>query len=124
MEASLDKKLIIDEDWKEQARREKEMLAEALEKEQQARRGPMQPASFAVLAISLATQASIGLGDIEHRITKKCEPNLDEAKFHIDMLEILEQKTKGNLTPEEAQLMQGFLFDLRMRFVDKAKSSG
>ena len=118
-----DKKIIIDEDWKEQAQKEKEMLAEALEQEKKAQQ-PRVPerATFGILATSLATQAMIALGDIENPLTKKREVNLDEAKFHIDMLEMLEQKTKGNLTPDEAKLMEGLLFDLRMHFVGRSKT--
>jgi hypothetical protein len=117
------KKIIVDEDWKEQAQREKEMLAEALEQEKRLKERGRVPehASFALLATSLATQAMMGLGDLENPFTKKREANLDEARFHIDMLEMLQQKTKGNLTPEEAQMLEGLLFDLRMRFVGKSK---
>ncbi len=116
-----EKKLVVDEDWKEQAQREKEVLAEALEKEKKARSGPPPDASFALLATSLATQAMMALGDLENPLTKKTEASLDEAKFHIDMLEMLEQKTKGNLSPDEARLLEAVLFDLRMRFVEKSK---
>ena len=121
-EPTPEKKLIIDEDWKEQAQREKEMLAAALEQKKEAER-PRLPerASFAILASSLATQALMGLGDLENPFTKKQEVHIDEAKFHIDMLEVLEQKTKGNLSPEEARMLESLLFDLRMRYVDKSK---
>lgn len=118
-----EKKLIIDEDWKEQAQREKEMLAEAIEKERQEKQKgarPPEKASFALLVSSLATQAMISLGDIENPFTHKRETKLEEARFHIDMLEVLEQKTKGNLTPEESRLLESLLFNLRLRFVEKA----
>ncbi len=116
-----EKKIIVDEDWKEQAQREKEMLAEAIEREKrEARRVPAE-ASFAVLATSFSTQALMALGEIENPFTKKRETDLDEAKFHIDMLSMLEVKTKGNLTPDEARMLEALLFDLRMRFVEKAK---
>ena len=117
-----DKKLIIDEDWKEEAQREKEMLAAAIEQEKEAkRRPPLPPASFAMLASSLATQAMMNLGAIENPVMRKAEINLDEAKFPIDMLGMLEQKTKGNLSPEEAKLLEALLFDLRMQYVQAAK---
>lgn len=117
-----EKKIIIDEDWKEEAQREKEALAAALEQEKEAKRPrPPEQATFGLLITSLATQAFIGLGEIENPFTKKREPNLPEARFHIDLLEMLEAKTKGNLTPEEAQGLEGLLFDLRMRYVGKAK---
>ncbi len=112
-----DKKIIVDTDWKEEAQREKELLAEAIEEEKRQKARPPEKASFALLVSSLATQALMGLGDIENPFTKKREVNVAEARFHIDMLEILEAKTKGNLTADEARMMQGLLFDLRMRFV-------
>ena len=119
---SEEKKIIVDEDWKEEAQREKEMLAAAVEQEKESKRpAPPEQATFAMLASGLATQALMCLGDLENPYTKKHESNLPEARFHIDMLEMLEQKTKGNLTPDEAQMMQTLLFDLRMRFVGKSK---
>jgi len=118
---SQEKKIIIDEDWKEQAQREKEVLAEALEKDKSRSSAPPPEASFTLLATSLATQAIMALGDLENPLTHKKEANLDEARFHIDMLEMLEQKTKGNLSPDEARLLEGVLFDLRMHFVEKSK---
>lgn len=117
-----EKKIIVDEDWKEEAQREKETLAAALEQEKRQRARPPEQASFVLLATSLATQVLLNLGEIENPVTKKREENLDEARFHIDMLEMLEQKTKGNLTPEEARVLKGLLFDLRMRFVEKTKA--
>jgi hypothetical protein len=116
-----DKKIIVDEDWKEEAQREKEMLAKAMEEQKKPKSRPPEQASFALLASSLATQALIGLGEIDNPFTKKRELNQDEARFHIDMLEMLEEKTKNNLTPDEANLMKNLLFDLRMRFVNKTK---
>lgn len=116
-----EKKIIVDEDWKEEAQREKERLAEEIEKSRREKAKPPIPASFSVLVASLATQASVGLGDIPHPLTGKTEVNLGEARFHIDMLEILQEKTKGNLTPEESRALDAVLFDLRMRFVEKAR---
>ncbi len=115
-----DKKIIVDEDWKEEAQKEKEALAAALEREQQEKKSVRsfgQP-TFAMLISSFASQALMGLGFVENPFTKKKEVNLGEAKFHIDLLEMLEQKTKGNLSSDESSTLEGLLFDLRMRFVD------
>jgi hypothetical protein len=116
-----EKKIIIDEDWKEEAQREKEELARSIEREELKKNQAPAEASFAVLAVSLATQAALSLGDIPHPQTGKTEANLGNARFHIDLLEMLEAKTKGNLTQEEAKLLEGLLFDLRMRFVERSK---
>ena len=55
-----------------------------------------------------------------HPVTKKREKNLEEAKYTIDLLEMIEEKTKGNLTPEEKRYLDQILYDLRMRFVASA----
>jgi Domain of unknown function (DUF1844) len=122
-ESPTDKKIIVDEDWKEEAQREKETLAKALEEEKRKKERPRVPdhASFAMLASSLATQALMSMGDIDNPITNQREVRLDEAKFHVDVLEMLQEKTKGNLTEDEGKLLEGLLFDLRMRYVAKAK---
>jgi len=73
---------------------------------------------FAVLVSSLATQAFIGLGVMEHPITKKKEVDLTSAKFSIDLIQMLTAKTKGNLTDLEKRYLETILYDLRMKFVD------
>jgi hypothetical protein len=118
-----EKKLIIDEDWKEEAQKEKEALAKALEEEKQKGRPLPGPPNFMMLVSGLATQALMGLGEMENPFTGKRERNLEEARFHIDMIEILEQKTQGNLTEAEARAMESLLYDLRLRFVDAAKQT-
>ncbi len=120
-----EKKIIIDDDWKEEAQKEKEALAAALEKEKQQPQSPhaLGKPNFAMLATSFASQALMGLGEVENPFTQKREVNLGEAKFHIDLLEMLEQKTKGNLSSEEVRLLDSLLFDLRMRFLDVMKKT-
>jgi hypothetical protein len=119
-----EKKIIIDDDWKEEAQREKEALAAAMEQEKQKAKHVMrEKASFPMLLSGLATQALVCLGELENPFTKQRETDLPEAQFHIDMLEILQAKTKGNLSPDEARMMEGLLFDLRMRFVQKSQTA-
>ena len=118
-----EKKIIIDDDWKEEAQREKEALAAAMEKEKQKSKPVMrEQASFPILLSGLATQALVNLGEMENPFTKKRETDLPEAQFHIDMLEILQTKTKGNLSPDEARMLDALLFDLRMRYVQKMQA--
>jgi hypothetical protein len=134
--------LHIDTDWKKQAQEEKRRLAE--QEKQRATSTPppgaalspgaapadtpdrdaraareMPPPSFATLVSSLMTQALYYLGGLAPR---GGEPvvNLDMAKHQIDMLGILEQKTKGNLAPDEQKLLDSALYDLRMRYVSVA----
>lgn len=61
----------------------------------------------------LATQCMINLGEIQDPIFKKVKQDLDGAKLFIDLLEVLEGKTRGNLDEEEDKFMQGILVNLK-----------
>ncbi len=129
--ADEEKRLIIDESWKEQAQREKEMLA-AKERQEQEKKaaeepqpqegpeGPLPQGNFPALVSMLTTQALFALGLIRVRGEEEHEPDLEMARYNIDMLETLAEKTKGNLTPEEQQMLKNTLSDLRMGFVSIA----
>jgi len=121
-----EKKIIVDEDWKQQAQKEKEILAaqEEAEKnktrEQKTRRGPLPPGNFAALVSMLVTQALFALGVIKVEGQEK-EPDLEMAKYNIDMLETLHEKTKGNLTEDEQKVLQNTLNEVRMAYVKVAE---
>jgi hypothetical protein len=121
-----EKKIIIDEDWKHQAQKEKEVLAakeEAEKKKAQPRRsarGPMPPGDFAGLVSMLVTQALFSLGLLQVEGQEKKEPDLELAKYNIDMLEALEEKTRGNLTDAEQAVLQNMLNQVRMGYVKVA----
>ena len=66
-------------------------------------------------------QASIALGHMANPATGKTEPDPAQAKFLIDTLGMLQEKTKGNLTPEETNLLENLLYELRMQYVSKSK---
>ena len=108
----------VDEDWKRQAAEEKAKAAQ--EQPKPGPSGPLPKPNFSMFLAGMATQALIHLGEIEHPLTKKKEVDLEEAKYSIDLLEMLEEKTKGNLTPEEKRYLDEVLYDLRMRFVSAA----
>ena len=75
-------------------------------------------ASFSALVMSLATTAAVHFGDVpEPGSTEKAAPNLAGAAQMIEILGVLQDKTRGNLTPDEQQLLEHVLFELRMRFV-------
>jgi len=119
-ESSNEPRLHVDSDWKAQAQAEKERLARQ-ETERSAKgggRGPqdLPPADFRSLVGILASQAMSGLGlygDEKGRVI--VDPI--GAKFAIDLLGILEEKTKGNLSKEEAADIESVLRELRLRFV-------
>ncbi|MBM4015019.1 MAG: DUF1844 domain-containing protein [Planctomycetes bacterium] len=82
------------------------------------------PTSFVGLLIGFATQAQIFLGVIENPLTrKKEEVDLPRAKHMVDVLGMLDKKTAGNLTDDEAAFLKRILADLRMRYV-QAVSGG
>ncbi len=112
-----DKKIIVDEDWKNQVEREKDAAAQG-EPVQPHPRGPAPPASLSFLFSTLATQALIALGLAPNPLTQKTERDLDQAKHFIDMLGVLEEKTRGNLTSEEQRQLDSMLFELRLHFVE------
>ena len=78
-------------------------------------------ASFSLFVSSLVTQALFSLGEVENPFSKTIEQNLDQAKFTIDTLQIIKDKTSGNLTDDETKLLDTALYDLRMRYVEKSK---
>jgi len=91
------------------------------EKLAQKRNSKIPEASFSLFASSLVTQALISLGEVENPFLKTKEQNLDQAKFTIDTLQIIKDKTSGNLTEDETKLLETALYDLRMGYVEKSK---
>jgi hypothetical protein len=77
---------------------------------------------FATFVLSLSHSALMHLGEAPHPDTDKVEANLPLAKQNIDLLGLLEEKTKGNLTGDEERLLAQVLFDLRMRYVERSKA--
>lgn len=121
-----EKKIIIDEDWKSKAQKEKEVLKakeEAEKEDKQENRAPLPPADFSGLVSILTTQAFFALGIIrnEEDKDKTVEPDWQMARYHIDMLAMLEEKCKGNLTADETRLLANTLEQLRMTFVKLSK---
>jgi len=90
-------------------------------KEGQKREGPLPEVTFSNFVFSLTTQALIQLGEIQDPESKKSLKNLPFAKQTIDLIGILKDKTRGNLTKEEEALIDSALYDLKMRYV---KASG
>jgi len=78
--------------------------------------------SFAAFVLSLAHTAAVHFGDIPDPVSgQKSEVNLPAAQQMIDILALLEEKTRGNLTAEERQLLDQILYELRLRFVEADK---
>ena len=111
--------LYIDSDWKEEAAKEKERLAEQEQKEKKEEKesGPPGAATFPELVNLLAMQAVISLGGFQGPGGERIPPNPAAAKHHIDLIEMLEKKTEGNVSEEESRMLTSVLYELRMQYV-------
>jgi hypothetical protein len=82
---------------------------------------PEGPITFSTFLIGLASSALIHLGEAPNPETGRAEKDLILARQSLDLLGMLHDKTRGNLTPEEKQLFENLLADLRLRFVEASK---
>ena len=82
-----------------------------------------QPIDFVTFVLSLASTAFVHMGDAPHPDSGTPAENLAIAKQTIDILGMLEQKTKGNLTGDEEKFLENLLADLRIRFVEKSRGA-
>jgi len=118
-----EKKIIIDEDWKSQVQAEKEAADKEAAAPQPAKSAvpagePQMPAaSLEMLVTTLVTEAMISLGQIAHPHTGETIFQPQQAKYLIDTIEVLREKTQGNVTPNETQMMDQLLHQLRMAYV-------
>jgi hypothetical protein len=119
----------IDLGWKEQAQREKERLAAELDGQAEGpdgaegeEFGELPEPSFLHFVSGLAVQVMMFLGQIENPLLRKRMLDLPAAKYNIDVLGILAEKTKGNLSPEEDRSLVALLADLRLRYVETVKA--
>ena len=116
-----EKKLQIDDDWKAEAAAEKQRLAGEVDSRPE--RAPP-AADFTGLVNLLAMQAMVGLGGMAGPDGQRIPPNLELTKHHIDLLDVLEQKTSGNLEPEEKKLLDSILHQLRIAYVEVIGGGG
>jgi hypothetical protein len=121
----------VDESWKEQVELEKHQVGKPsapgqASPGQPAREEPRETepgvpeARFDLFLSGLAMEALIALGDAPHPQTRKSATNLPQARYLIDLLGVLEEKTRGNLSVDEERLLKETLYQLRMRYMAKA----
>lgn len=139
----------VDTDWKKQAQAEKERLAKEIDAQRQKQaaaeaakvaggpatqpgvgpaagataQGPAEdlpPATLETLIQTLATQAALFLSEQVDRRTGRPVRDVDLAKHNIDLLRVIEEKTKGNLTPDEKRMLESVLYELLMAYVNAA----
>ena len=128
----------VDESWKEQVEKEKHKLSpepssrptgpvpsaqEPVREDAAGGLGGAEPnmpeARFDLFLSGLAMEALMALGDAPNPRTRKPTPNLAHAKYLIDLIGILEEKTRGNLSVDEERLLKETLYQLRMRYLAK-----
>lgn len=107
----------IDESWKDSVDSEKKEIKKPEGPDNEA----LPEADFSFFVTTLGLQAGIFLGEIPNPATGKKEENITQAKFIVDTLGMLQEKTKNNLTDEESQLLENILYELRMQYVAKTK---
>ncbi len=130
-EKTQEPRIIVDEDWKSRVEAEKRETerqapkprADEAQASASADAGPMPPATLSFLITTLATQAMVSLGQVPNPFSGKTEVRLPEARHFIDTLVMLEEKTANNRTPEESTLLDGFLHQLRMSYVEAQSQS-
>ena len=128
MDEKISKK--VDEDWKERVAAEKAAPAagaspqkeqpKAQPKAEPKPKDPLQEpkqTEFTFFISSLSMQALIALGEMPHPATNQPHPDPEQARYLVDLLGMLQEKTKGNVSAEEAGLLENVLYELRMKYV-------
>ena len=121
----------VDESWKEAVANEKEkevqqskasseVPQESSSQSPDSSQAEMPEVNFIGYITSLAFQAMIFLGEIPNPMTDQIERNLNQAKFIIDTLLLLREKTTGNLSAQETDTLNAFIYELQMKYVEAA----
>ena len=100
-----------DKGWKEEVEKDKKKEFKM----------PPLEVNFMMFITSLSMQVMMSLGIYPNPVTKKEEKNLGAAKYTIDIIVMIQEKTKGNLTSEESRLIDNILYDLRMKYIEANK---
>ena len=135
--------ITADEEWKQRVKAEDAALDQQLQeeaaekdsgesvhrskaKDSDVRIDPKQipPAEFSILVGMFSTQAMVALGMISDPATGKADLQLELARYFIDLLCVVDEKTKGNLESDEQDLLESTLHQLRMAYLEKSNSSG
>ena len=135
--------IVTDEDWKQRIKAEDAALDQKLKEETAEKQKESQPdqaesdsqqpdqavdpqhippAEFATLVSMFASQAMISLGVIPNPVTGQAETQLPLARHFIDLLDVLQEKTKGNLESGEQSLLESSLHQLRVVYIEKTKT--
>jgi hypothetical protein len=105
----------VDETWKEAVAKEK------LKSDKESTAAPPKEVDFISFISTLSMQALSGLGILPNPLTNKKEEDLNLSRYIIDTINMLREKTQGNLTPEEAEFIDNILYELRTKFIERVK---
>lgn len=110
----------------EDEKRREELKEEKRQKEyeEMCKSHDVPPLTFATFVMSLSTAILVHFGDMPDPVSGRRESNLLFARQNIDLLGLLQEKTKGNLTKDESEILEDALFRLRLRFVELCKQQG
>ncbi len=108
----------VDENWKEKVEKENK---DKIEQPDVKANNEMPPVNFVLFMTSLGMQALMSLAEIENPVTNKKEKDLTQAKYLIDTIGMLEEKTRGNLDEEESKVIEQLLYELRIKYVTNSK---
>jgi len=117
----MDRDKFVDESWKDSIEKQKDELDHAGDQPEE---GDAPALDFINYVASLAYQAMIFMGEAPNPVTSQVEKNLRQAKFLIDTLIMLRDKTKGNLSKQEDELLNGSVYELQMKFIEILKKEG
>ena len=116
----------VDESWKDNVKKEKEAVDATVQPSAEtvpdaAESSHFEP-SFSSLVTTLGMQAFVALGEFQGQAPAEQAPSVDlaQAKSLIDLLQILSEKPKGNLTLDETAMLQEILYGLKMKFIEKS----
>ena len=112
----MERKKNVDESWKDAA-----VTDTSAKEAPSAPEAAVFEVNFVNYVMGMAFQAMIFLGEVPNPMTNTTEKNPEQAKFIIDSLLMIREKTKGNLTSDEENLLNGSLYELQMKFVEGTK---
>ncbi len=108
----------VDDSWKQSVEQEKKTIDESGSQEE-----PYVEPGFIPFASSLGLQAMAALGEIKDPARPEAKPDLRQAQYLIDILQMLFEKTQGNLSAQESQIMENLMYELRVKFVEKKRGA-
>lgn len=112
----------VDESWKEQVEKDRRQPQKPQPSSAaQPKKAGQASSDLSMFLSSLSMQAMVALGEMAHPGTGLSTPDPEQARYLIDVLGLLQEKTRGNLTPEEAALLDGLLYELRMKYVERTR---